>query len=128
MTDRSHYKISNDDYKRGNKTERAYRKVFKLRLLEIFNNCCAKCLDNKNNIEIDHFFISKNSGGNFILRSNNGLLINNAVPLCKSCNSSKSDKTIEQYFTTRELIRIIPLNNRLTTILNNEQEALKQAL
>ena len=57
--DRFDYVVRREDYKRGNNIERRYKKNFTLLLLDIFDNCCAKCSRRMNGIEIDHFFLPK---------------------------------------------------------------------
>lgn len=115
---RHDYIIEENDYRRGNKKEHAYRKYFNLSLLKIFDNSCAKCKRSDNGIEIDHFFLSKNEGGCFILRHKNGHIINNAIPLCISCNRSKSDKHYKIFFTNDELKVVLEKNLRATKAIN----------
>jgi len=114
------YIIQSNDYKRGNKIENAYRKQYFLPLLDLYKNKCAKCHNNTNGIELDHFILSKNEGGNFILRHKEGYLVNNAIPLCKPCNSSKSDNSYKEFFTSEELIGLLTYNNQMTKLLNSE--------
>lgn len=116
--DRFDYVVRREDYKRGNNIERRYKKNFTLLLLDIFDNCCAKCSRRMNGIEIDHFFLPKNDGGNFALRHKDSFWVNNAIPLCSSCNRSKSDRTIEQFFNSNEIENILSRSNFLTSELN----------
>lgn len=107
--DRNDYIIEAADYKRGNPKENFFRKAFQLRLLHEFGNACAKCNRSDNGIDIDHFFLSKNEGGSFILRHREGHLINNALPLCQTCNRSKSDQHYSKFFLKSELPRIFEI-------------------
>jgi 5-methylcytosine-specific restriction endonuclease McrA len=118
--DRSDYIIDKNDYKRGNPKENLYRKNFLLTLFETFGNRCAKCGSNENGVDIDHFFFSKNAGGCFIMRHKNGHLVNNAIPLCQSCNRSKSDKSFRNFFTVEETLGLFQKNVLLTKLLNEK--------
>jgi 5-methylcytosine-specific restriction endonuclease McrA len=115
---REDYIIERDDYRRGNPKENAYRKQFFLPLLETFGNRCAKCLTNDNGMDIDHFFLSKNEGGCFIMRHVNGHLVNNAVPLCQSCNRGKSDESYRDFFTQAEALALFQKCANMTKRLN----------
>jgi len=65
--------------------------------LKAFNNRCFNCGSNKN-LTIDHHRpISKG----------NPLTLINAVVLCQSCNSSKSDKDPKEFYTRRQLKKLI---------------------
>ena len=116
--ERGFYIIANDDYDRGNSSEREYRRLHKQTLLRLFDNRCAKCFSDENGIDIDHFFISKNGGGNFTLRHVDGFLVNNAVPLCESCNSS-----FLEFFNSEELDRISEINRMMTDRLNKKKDS-----
>ena len=116
--DRSEYIIERDDYRRGNPKENYYRKTFCLYLLEIFGNSCAKCGSKENGMDIDHFIFSKNEGGCFIMKHRDGYLINNAVPLCQTCNRSKSDCDYKSFFNESELLTILEKNVIMTRLLN----------
>lgn len=121
-TDRLSYVISNDDYRRGSAQENLYRRLFKLVLLEKYENRCAKCGDQGNGVDIDHFVFSKNEGGNFILKHKNGFFVNNAIPLCVSCNRGKSDRSFSDFFDSEELLRIFRINAQMTKLLNETIE------
>jgi hypothetical protein len=115
---REDYLFDEDDYRRGNKKENLYRKRFKLTLLLKFENACGKCGRSDNGVDLDHFVISKNEGGCFVLRHRDGFLVNNAIVLCSSCNRSKSDDPHEGFFTQEELVRIYRINSEMTKLLN----------
>jgi 5-methylcytosine-specific restriction endonuclease McrA len=116
---REDYLIETQDYKRGNSKENYYRKTFALHLLETFDNCCAKCGDKENGVDIDHFIFSKNEGGCFIMRHKNGHLVNNAVPLCRTCNRSKSDDSYRSFYSEEELLSIFEKSMLMTKRLND---------
>lgn len=117
-SDRNNYLIENDDYRRGNSKEGFYRKTFSLHLLETFDNSCAKCGDKENGVDIDHFIFSKNEGGCFIMKHKDGYLVNNAIPLCRTCNRSKSDSHYKSFFTDEALLSIFQRSLLMTKRLN----------
>lgn len=117
-SNRNDYLIENDDYRRGNSKESFYRKTFSLHLLETFDNSCANCGDKENGVDIDHFIFSKNEGGCFIMRHKDGYLINNAIPLCRTCNRSKSDSDHKSFFTDEQLLSIFQRSLSMTKRLN----------
>jgi 5-methylcytosine-specific restriction endonuclease McrA len=114
------YNISIDDFKRNNEVDSAYRKENLLFLLQLFNNQCANCGDMDNGVDLDHFFISKNKGGNFSLAHKSGQLINNAIPLCRSCNRQKSDNNYIEFFSTPKLFEILEKNELMTQRINEK--------
>jgi 5-methylcytosine-specific restriction endonuclease McrA len=116
--DREEYIIDRDDYRRGNPKESYYRKTLCLYLLEAFGNSCAKCGSKENGMDIDHFIFSKNEGGCFMMRHREGYLVNNAIPLCQTCNRSKSDKSYKFFFNEGELLTILQKNVLMTKRLN----------
>ncbi len=117
-TDRDDYIIDRDDYRRGNPKESYYRKTFYLYLLEVFGNSCAKCGSKENGMDIDHFIFSKNEGGCFMMKHREGHLVNNAIPLCQTCNRSKSDDDYKSFFSESELLAILERNVLMTRRLN----------
>lgn len=119
--DRNEYIIERDDYRRGSPKESYYRKTFCLYLLEAFSNSCAKCGSKENGMDIDHFIFSKNEGGCFMMRHSDGCLINNAIPLCQTCNRSKSDESYKSFFSESELLTILERNILMTRRLNTRQ-------
>ena len=120
---REDYIISNRDYARGNEKESEYRKRFMLKLLTVFGNECAICGRSDNGFDLDHFIIPKNYGGNFVLIHKNGYLINNAVPLCQTCNRSKSDESYKKIFASEEeLYEVLKKNKKMTVMINNDKD------
>ncbi len=117
---RGDYIIKKEDYKRGNKRESEYRKQFLLPLLGLYENKCAKCGDSNNGFDLDHFVFSKNEGGNFALLHKDGHLINNAIPLCQTCNRSKGDRSYKDFFSEDELLYCFRKNKDMTLKLNKE--------
>lgn len=118
--DRHDYVIKKDGYKRGNPIDRNYYKKYKLSLLSLYGNKCAKCGSVNNGIHLDHFVISKNEGGNFILQHKDGFLVNNSIPLCQSCNSSKGDRYYRDFFSDDEVLELFTKNKEMTLLVNSE--------
>ena len=112
------YLISNDDYRRGTPRENFYRKTFLLPLLATFANRCASCGTSENGVDIDHFVFSKNEGGTFAMFHREGFWINNAIPLCQSCNRRKLDHSYRDFFTAERLAEILEKNAEMTKRLN----------
>jgi 5-methylcytosine-specific restriction endonuclease McrA len=92
---RAMIEVEEEDYERNNEVDRNFVKKYKLRLLGHFGNKCACCGRDDNGVDVDHYFIPKAKGGNFILKLSDGRQILNAVPMCESCNRSKGKRTIE---------------------------------
>lgn len=61
-----------------------------------FNNQCFNC-GLTERLEIDH---------HYPLSSGHKLTLDNAVLLCKSCNSSKSNKSPEDFYTLQQLVAL----------------------
>ncbi len=115
---RADYLISNDDYRRGTLRENFYRKTFLLPLLSAFGNRCANCGTTENGVDIDHFVFSKNEGGSFAMLHRDGFWINNAIPLCETCNRSKLDRSYRDFFTPERLLDILERNVEMTKRIN----------
>jgi hypothetical protein len=122
-TNREDYIIVKEDYKRGNKRENEYRKKHILALLNLHQNQCAKCHKSDNGFDLDHFFLSKNEGGNFSLMHKDGYLVNNAIPLCQSCNRSKGDRPYNTFFSNEEILSLFTNNREMTLLLNQIQSS-----
>ena len=118
---RHEYEISNEDYKRGLDKERDYVLRHKAALFRLFDNRCANCGDDENGLEIDHFIFSKNEGGCFEMRHKDGFNVNNAIPLCESCNRSKSDKNYKTFFSPERLVQILEKCSLMTKRLNEKK-------
>ncbi len=116
---RSDYIISNNDYRRGTARESFYRKTFLLQLLGLFDNRCAHCGTAENGVDIDHFVFSKNEGGSFAMFHRDGFWVNNAIPLCQTCNRSKLDRSYTQFFEKELLLDIFQRNAEMTKRLND---------
>lgn len=54
------------------------------------------------------------------MRSKNGVYVNNCIPLCRSCNASKSNKDFREFFTESEISRIIEISQSINAYINEE--------
>lgn len=112
------YESSYDHFERNTPEEREYRKKHLLTLLGLFDNCCANCYESTNGLDLDHFIFPKYHGGNFMMVHKDGFKVNNAIPLCQSCNRSKGKRHYRNFFTEEQLLEILEKNKRMTEILN----------
>lgn len=119
-TDSDDYQLIHDNYERNNTVDATYRKKMLLTMLALFDNKCAKCHDMSNGLDLDHFFLPKMNGGNFALYHNDGYWVNNAIPLCQSCNRSKGARDFKSFFSGDEILHLFTLNQELTKKLNEE--------
>jgi hypothetical protein len=105
------------DYKRSNSEERYYRSRWLLTLLRTYDCRCGMCGVDRDGLELDHFWIPKSKGGNFILTcADTSRRINNAVPLCMQCNRNKLDN--EAVLTPDQAILISRANGKMTAMMN----------
>lgn len=116
--DRGVYLVRREDYKRGSEKERDYLRQHKNFLLRTYDNRCSKCGNDSNGLDIDHFFISKNEGGCFQMEHRDGFMVNNAIPLCETCNRAKSDRDYRSFFTSQDLLRVLEKNAKMNERLN----------
>ncbi|MDB5037356.1 MAG: endonuclease, partial [Bacteriovoracaceae bacterium] len=126
--ERSDYIVHRDDYKRGTEKEREYIRLHRNFLFRTYDNRCGKCANDSNGLDIDHFFFSKNEGGCFQMRHRSGFYVNNAIPLCESCNRSKSDRHYRAFFSPHDLLRVMELNAKLNDRLNQSKITLFKKL
>ncbi len=79
---------------------------------------CATCGADDNGLDLDHFFIPKSKGGNFVLKRKDGVLINNAVPMCETCNRTKGNKDWRSITEENTLIQILERNSAANLLVN----------
>ena len=108
-----------ENFKRENLVDRLYRKFYKNRLLQFFENKCAVCNAWDNGLDLDHFFLPKVKGGNFLITSFNNLM-NNAVPLCMSCNRSKGSLLPEECLSPGVYKKILLQSQEFTKLINKD--------
>ncbi len=103
--------VVEEDYKRDNEKDRSFRTLYFLRLLQHFECKCAHCGAVDNGVDIDHYFIPKCKGGNFLLKHKCGATILNAVPLCKTCNRSKGASSDIKNNVVEKMIQFSKIHN-----------------
>lgn len=118
-TDITNYFIVGSDYSRESRIDRFYKQHIRYTLSKAFNGHCCKCNEGMGQLEFDHFWLPKSQGGNFAMRHKNGLYINNCIPLCKSCNLSKSAKNYLDFFSQDEVVRLLSINKQVESKLNH---------
>ncbi len=91
-----YYHIDQVSYRRNTARERRFKSEYLLRLLKAFDCRCAWCSADDNGLELDHFFVPKCEGGEWILKEKTeaGGMVKrlNAMPLCSSCNRKKRER------------------------------------
>lgn len=103
---RFNYLIRNIDYKRGNPLDNYIRNNLYNDITNAYSAKCVLC-NTESDLTLDHFWLPKNEGGNFaMLHIESKTLISNVIPLCRSCNSAKSDKPIQYFFNPEELMNL----------------------
>lgn len=112
------YHIVGPDYSRDSRIDCYYRGHFAYTLSRAFEGHCCKCGAGMAQLEFDHFWLPKASGGNFLMRSKSGLYVNNCIPLCRTCNSSKGSRDARQFFTDDELMRIMERSQSINQYIN----------
>ncbi len=81
--------------KRRAKTKTEITKAQWLEILEINDNRCAYCLTKSDKLEVDHIIPLARGGLHEV---------DNIVPACEICNTSKNDKLLLEIFSPRLLI------------------------
>jgi len=122
---REKFNIRNKDYRRGNSLDNIIRNRFLSVALSAFNHECLSC-KTKLNLTLDHFGIPKNMGGNFVLShtKNTGLQMN-LVVLCRSCNSSKGERSFLEYFDENQLLQAMSYQDSMMKELQKNNEILR---
>jgi 5-methylcytosine-specific restriction endonuclease McrA len=105
------YKVSSSSYKRENDVDRNFRTQYLFQLLALYECRCAVCGSQENGFHLDHHWLPKSYGGNFVMTMKNDQIVCNAVPLCSTCNLRKSDSIT---FESKADAKIAYLNNIFT--------------
>ena len=112
------YIIGSEDFRRNNEKELQYRRKNKLFIFKLYDNKCAKCGDSENGVDLDHLAVPKSMGGNFVLKTKSGVLVNNSVPLCEKCNRSKGARNYRKFFSDNEILYILNKNREMNNRIN----------
>jgi hypothetical protein len=87
--------------------------------MRIYDCRCGLCGEDRDGIELDHFWIPKSHGGCFTMRlRSTGRLVNNAVPLCTQCNRKKQDDVVQ--LDASQLLRLAEANRKMSAAINDE--------
>ena len=87
--------------------------------MRVYDCRCALCNEDRDGIELDHFWVPKSHGGCYTMRpSNSTKLINNAVPLCNACNRAKQDNIMP--LKDHQIAGIAAANRKMSAILNDD--------
>jgi 5-methylcytosine-specific restriction endonuclease McrA len=96
--ERTRFLIQRKDYRRGNLIDNYCRNTLSDRVLKAFENSCVFC-GGHSDLTFDHYAITKNEGGNFVLISSDKSSIRpNIVVLCRGCNAAKAERPYMLYF------------------------------
>ena len=112
------YLIKSKDFDRNTQVEANYRKFMAAEVIAAYDSKCCKCGSRNNGLELDHLFIPKSNGGNFAMKHSAGYWVNNCAPLCRTCNSTKNNRSWKLFFSRKEILYILDVNNVLTKRLN----------
>ena len=111
------------DSEDNKKLENKFIQQHKLSLFRIYDNRCAKCGTDEDDLMISTFVYRRTSGGCFTMKHKNGDWISNAIPLCKPCNILKANKELKAFFPNKEkLQQLFKKNKEMTKRLNAYQE------
>jgi 5-methylcytosine-specific restriction endonuclease McrA len=112
------YHVVGRDYSRDSRIDNFYKQHFSYALSRAFDGHCCKCGEGMGQLEFDHFWLPKSSGGNFLMRSDSGLYVNNCIPLCRSCNSSKGHRDFREFFAEKEIEDIVKRSQSIEPHIN----------
>ena len=112
------YIIVPEDYSRDSRIDNYYKRNFSKLLSRAFDGHCCKCGEGMVQLAFDHFWFPKSRGGNFLMRHVDGYYINNCVPLCGSCNSSKGNKEIHEFFDYSEIKEVTKRSQSINSEIN----------
>jgi hypothetical protein len=114
--------IQKKDYRRGNAIDNYCRSELSGAIFEAFNGRCVSC-DSPQRLTLDHFALTKNEGGNFVLVAKDGVcLAINVVVLCRSCNSTKAQRPHTAFFDGLEREQIYTAHARIMAAVLGDDE------
>jgi 5-methylcytosine-specific restriction endonuclease McrA len=125
--DRDLFLIRKTDYKRGNLLDNFIRSKWKQTIHEAFTGQCFVCAAGSD-LTIDHLWLPKNEGGNFVMCvGENALLSSNVLLLCRSCNSAKGEAGVEQFFSPHQMLELAKIQKVLSRRMMDDPELRKIA-
>lgn len=99
-----------EDHSRGNPIDSWFLANHQATLWDFFDNRCSRCGARPSQFRdrtIDHAFTPFSRGGTFMMLDPlTKQWVLNAIPLCRSCNSTKGHRPIDNFFTPEELLRV----------------------
>jgi len=114
--------IRNADYKRGNPLDNFIRSKWNQLVQEAFAGKCFIC-GMRSDLTIDHLWLPKNEGGNFVMCiREDALLVSNLMLLCRSCNAAKGEVPVEQFFSPEQLIELVNVQKLLSQQMMKDAE------
>ena len=120
--DRNQLLIQSKDYRRGNAIDNYFRKQVAESVLKAFDEACVYC-GCKADLTFDHYGLTKNEGGNFVLSSKNKDWIKmNIVVMCRSCNSAKAQAHYLTFFGSEVRQKVAESHKRILTTLLEDSE------
>ena len=117
-TDLDHYIIVGPDYSRDSRLDAHYRRHFSYVLSRAFDGHCCGCGEGMGALQFDHFWCPKASGGNFLMRSRDGVYVNNCIPLCASCNASKGKRDFRDVFDEAVVEDVVRRSQAINAFVN----------
>jgi hypothetical protein len=125
---RAEYVVRPQDYKRGNLLDNFVRGKWDQHVAMAFGDGCALCHSSRDRLTLDHFWISKNDGGNFaMLHRMTSSLVSNVIVLCCSCNSAKGERSFETFFSVEQIAEIRAVEQTLTRKMMFDENLCKAA-
>ncbi len=113
----SEYIVLPEDYSRDSRVDRFFKNHLKFILVQHFDGKCVDC-GALSDLELDHFWRPKSTGGNFAMRSRQHFYVNNCIPLCRSCNASKGARSIFEYFDSDKVKALLKTSHSFGSTLN----------
>lgn len=122
--ERTQFFIQPRDYRRGNAIDNYFRNRISDLVIAAFGNRCVLCGD-QDYLTFDHYGLSKNEGGNFILISSDksSFRVNVAV-LCRSCNAMKGQSAHSFYFNDEQQEQVKAGQRKLLDALLHDKKFL----
>ena len=119
--------IRNKDYKRGNALDNFIRSKWDKIIQGFFSDKCFICKANTD-ITMDHLWIPKNEGGNFVMCVGEScLLMSNILLLCRSCNSAKGELPVERFFSVDQIVELANIQKVISQQMMKDSELRKVA-
>jgi 5-methylcytosine-specific restriction endonuclease McrA len=114
--------IRNKDYKRGNPLDNLIRSKWNQVIQAAFAGRCFIC-GVSSDLTIDHLWLPKNEGGNFVMCvRESALLMSNLLLLCRSCNAAKGEAPVERFFSPDQMIELVDIQKLLSKPMMNDRE------